>query len=92
MRKNADVICQHTKDGRTIPLKIRIEDEDGELQSYNIRSYRQLSVGGSLLLPNEVNVAKTIWRYECKVCIWGRERIVELFYHLHENVWYVELK
>ena len=30
MRKNADVICQHTKDGRTIPLKIRIEDEDGE--------------------------------------------------------------
>lgn len=32
MRRSADVICQHKKDGTIIPLKLRIEDEDGELQ------------------------------------------------------------
>ena len=35
MRKNADVICQHTKDGRTIPLKIRIEARGDEVTICN---------------------------------------------------------
>lgn len=91
MRRSADVICQHTKDGKLIPLKLRIEDDDGELQSYSIRSYRPLSVGGDVVLPNEVTVAKSIYRYECKLCIWGREKIINLFYHAYEKVWYVEM-
>ncbi len=91
MRRSADVICQHKKDGTMIPLKLRIEDEDGELQNYSIRSYRPLSLGGKVLLPNEVTVERPIWRYECKVCVWGRERIIQLFYHTHEKVWYVEM-
>lgn len=91
MRRSADVICQHKKDGTIIPLKLRIEDEDGELQSYSIRSYRPVSLGGKVLLPNEVTVARPIWRYECKLCIWGKEKIINLFYHLNEKVWYVEM-
>ena len=39
----ADVICQHKIDGSIIPLKIRILDEDGEYQVYNIRSYKDVS-------------------------------------------------
>ena len=38
----ADVICQHKIDGRIIPIKIRILDEDGEYQVYNIRSYKDV--------------------------------------------------
>lgn len=91
MRKSADVICQHTKEGKLIPLKLRIEDDDGELQNYSIRSYRPMSVGRDVVLPNEVTVAKSIYRYECKLCIWGREKIINLFYHAYEKVWYVEM-
>jgi len=46
IRKNytlADVICQHKTDGTIIPLKIRIADEDGEYQIFNIKSYKVLS-------------------------------------------------
>ena len=39
----ADVICQHKTDGTIIPLKIRITDEDGEYQVYNIKSYKDVS-------------------------------------------------
>ena len=91
MRRSADVICQHKKDGTIIPLKLRIEDEDEKLQSYSIRSYRPMSLGGNVLLPNEVAVAKTIYRYECKLCIWGKEKIINLYYHTYEKVWYVEM-
>ena len=38
----ADVICQHKTDGTIIPLKIRITDEDGEYQVYNIKSYKDV--------------------------------------------------
>ena len=37
--KSIDVICQHTKDCKIIPLRIRLEDEDGNLQTYNIKWY-----------------------------------------------------
>lgn len=33
-QKSLDVICQFKKDGTIIPLKIRLQDEDGEYQSY----------------------------------------------------------
>ena len=33
-RKPIDTICQHSKDGEIIPLKIRLTDEDGECQEY----------------------------------------------------------
>ena len=29
-QQSLDVICQHKKDGTIIPLKIRLQDEDGE--------------------------------------------------------------
>ena len=43
-QKSLDVICQFKKDGTIIPLKIRLQDEDGEYQSYMVKSYRQSRV------------------------------------------------
>ena len=91
MRRNADVICQHTKDGQLIPLKIRVEDDDGELQSYSIRSYKPMTVGGKLVMPNEVTLKSSIWQFECKICMWGKEQIISLFYSAYDKVWYVDM-
>lgn len=90
MRKKADVICQHTKDGKIIPLKLRIEDEDGERQTYSIKGYRVLNLDGKVVMPNEVRVASHIWNFECKLCIWGKEKLVGLTYNALDNVWYIE--
>jgi len=90
MRSKADVICQHTKDGRIIPLKIRIQDEDGEMQNYSVKGYRMVNVNGKVVMPNEVCVTSHIWRFECKLCIWGREKIVGMSYNAIENLWYID--
>ena len=48
----ADVICQHKTDGTIIPLKIRITDEAGEYQVYNIKSYKDVSNRTAYTMPN----------------------------------------
>ena len=37
--KPIDVICQHSRDGKITPMKIRVIDEDGEYQEYKIKGY-----------------------------------------------------
>lgn len=50
----ADVICQHKIDGSIIPLKIRITDEDGEYQVYNIKILQRCIESHSIYLcPTE---------------------------------------
>ena len=39
---DVDVIAQHNHDGTIIPLRLRLEDEDGELQTYTIQGYREI--------------------------------------------------
>lgn len=89
MKRRADVICQHTRDSTIIPLKIRIEDEDGELQTYSVKQYKRLNAGGTVTLPNEVNVNTFIRYFECKIIVFGREKVIHLSYHFWEEAWYV---
>ena len=35
-----DVICQHSRDGSLIPIRVRVVDEEGEFQSYTIKGYK----------------------------------------------------
>jgi len=84
------VICQHTIDARIIPLKIRIQDEDGEMQTYSVKRYRTLNAIGKVVLPNEVSVSSHIKYFECKLNIFGTEKIVNLSYNLSDNLWHVD--
>lgn len=85
----ADVICQHCKDGLIIPLKIRITDEDGECQTYQIRGYKILSHPGEIKLPNGIASISNRWSFECKIIIWGMERRIKLFYDSSNGIWRV---
>lgn len=91
MRRKADVICQHTIDARIIPLKIRVQDEDGEMQTYSVKGYRTLNAIGKVVLPNEVSVSSHIRYFECKLNIFGTEKIVGLSYNLSDNLWHVDV-
>lgn len=44
MDKRVDLICQHTMDGKIIPLKLRFQDEDGELQEFLVKGYNYKSI------------------------------------------------
>lgn len=44
--QKVDVICQHSVDGTIIPLRVRMTDEDGQRQMFNIKEYLDVSHKG----------------------------------------------
>ena len=82
-----DVICQHTKEGSIIPLKVRLMDDDGEYQIFWIKGYKELAHPGEEHMPNGIGSANHIWRFECKIAVFGTERRILLFYNAYENQW-----
>ena len=89
-REKIDVICQHTKDRRIIPMRIRLSDEDGVVQTYNIKSYKDVTTHGSYVMPNGIRGSNYIWTFECKILVIDTLRRIKLFYHSADNVWTIE--
>jgi len=82
-----DVICQHKVDGSIIPIKIKVRDEDGEFHIFKIGAYRPLIENGTHLLPNGVPLNNHIWSYECRICMFGLEKITYLYYNTTDGRW-----
>ena len=82
-----DVICQINKDGSMFPIKVRLMDEDGLIQTYMIKAYRDLSHKGAFELPNGVIATSTIFPFECKISNFGREHKILLYYHASQHLW-----
>ena len=82
-----DVICQHKADGSIIPLRIRLQDEDGAYQIYQVKGYKELGSNGDYVMPNGICASNHIWRFECKIAVFGREKIVTLFYNAYDSRW-----
>ena len=86
--KQVEVICQHTLGSRIIPLRIRLEDEDGILQTYNIKSYKDITPHNGYTLPNGVKITSTnIWTFECKILVLDMLRPIKLYYNSRDNIW-----
>ena len=71
-----DVICQHSRDGAMLPIKIRIVDEDGEYQTYKVKTFRDLSHQGTREMPDGVFVTNRTLVYECDIIAFGRKRTI----------------
>lgn len=86
----ADVICQHKTDGTIIPLRIRIKDEDGIYQEFNIKGYKDLTHAGSYALPNGVSVSSNhLHSFECKIMVFNQQRLLKLFYNAYDCKWQI---
>ena len=80
-RQKVDVICQHTMEGEIIPLRIRLHDEDGVLQTFNIRAYKDITVHDNFT---------NIWTFDCKILVMDTLRPIRLFYHAVDGVWKIQ--
>lgn len=87
--RKVDVICQHKSDGSIIPMKVRIQDDDGEFQVYLIKSYKTLTQPGDCILPSGVTTTTHTWQFECKISVFDVEKRIKLFYNAYENYWKV---
>lgn len=81
-----DVICQHCRDGTIIPMRVRLKDEEGMLQSYSIKGYRKVD-GGGFSMPDGVYISMMILAYECKITSFDRERMIRLYYRSPFKGW-----
>lgn len=78
----ADVICQFTRDGRVIPLKIRFADDNEEFQEYKILGYRETTEHGS-------GNFKPYLSFDCKIAVYGSSKVIHIFYLPAESLWAV---
>ncbi|MCR5784118.1 MAG: hypothetical protein K6G40_00555 [Eubacterium sp.] len=83
-QKSLDVICQHKKDGNIVPLKIRLQDEDGEYQSFVVKAYRCTNLSKTID-PRRVPTVM----FECKIQAFGHERIIGISYSFTDGLWKV---
>lgn len=82
-----DVICQHKTDGSIIPIKIKLQDEDGEFQIYKIYAYKMLLENGIHIMPNGVKIGNHIWTYECRINVFGCLKTMYLMYNINDGKW-----
>ena len=85
--KDVDVICSFSHDGVITPLRIRMTDEDGQRQAFNIKEYRDLSGLGARTMPDGVYVANNTLVFECKICVFHRLRLIRLYYNPPRMIW-----
>lgn len=85
--KFIDVICQYTKEGQIIPLRLRFQDEDGLYQIYNVKGYKELSRAGKYKTPYGTISHTSNWRFLCQIQVLSRLVNVELFFNSNDNLW-----
>ncbi len=76
-----DVICQHTASGKTIPLRVKITDEDGEAKPYTIKQYKVLSTLDGVPLGTSTEA------FECLIPVQDREKHIIICYNRSDGIW-----
>lgn len=84
VQKSLDVICQHRRDGSIVPIKIRLQDEDGEFQAFMIKSYRCRNLNQGV----DPRRHPTLF-FDCKINAFGHERIIQISYSFADGLWKV---
>ncbi|MBO6107810.1 MAG: hypothetical protein J6P16_00210 [Eubacterium sp.] len=82
-----DVICQHSRDGTIVPLKIRIRDEDGEYQAYTIQGFREEERMGGITSVDGRYMNTHISAYTCQIRSFGMKRTIRLYYDEESRIW-----
>lgn len=85
--RTIDMICQHRSDGTIIPIRFRLADDDGLMQEYKVKSYKDLSHKGAFEMPNGVIATSRVFPFICKIDCFGIEKELLLYYNSYDHVW-----
>lgn len=86
--KRIDVICQHCCSGKIYPIRMRIVDEDGQRQEFTVKEFIDKTIYSDYNLPNGIKVARAgIWKFECKILVFGHFKWITIIYNSKENIW-----
>ena len=82
-----DVICQFSRDGTVIPMRVRICDEEGEYQAYTIKGYRDISPSEPTTFPNGLFIGRDTKVFLCNITVFGRNRPIKLYFTDSDSIW-----
>ncbi len=82
-----DVIFQQSYSGEVIPLKIRVHEEDGEMYTYSIRSFRENKLGNSYTTEDGIFVSGDTRIFECIIVNSGMEKRIRLYFECKDSHW-----
>ena len=85
--EQVDVICEYKSDGKLIPYKFRIMNEDGEYETYSVKEYRELPKKGAYTTQDGIYVSNKDRILECKIVILGTQKITRLYYNPDLEKW-----
>lgn len=80
MKQTVDVIALYTKEGKVIPLRLRLIDEEGERREFTIRSYRQIEVNDTKTMSDGMYVTANTLAFECYIDVAGIKRLIRLYW------------
>ena len=83
-RKEIACSCYFSCSGKTFPIMIRVEDEDGE-----IRTIRQIQVHSQ---ERKTYAGIPAEEYDCTIVILGQKVSVKLVHYLTESKWVMNFK
>ena len=83
----ADIIAEFTRDGDIIPLRIRVEDDDGELHPYTVKGYKPIYSGETYLTPEGIYVTNQILSFECSIIVFDQTKYVKLYFDTTKSEW-----
>lgn len=75
--QNIDVICQIKSDGSMIPIRIKVEDNEQQLQIFNIKRYKPLK--------SYINFLD----FDCIIEVFKIEKMIKLRYVINEHKWLI---
>jgi len=88
--KDVDVICQIKSDGTIIPIRIKLEDEERQLQIFNVKRYKPpkeyllsdkgFHSAGRMTSTNMID-------FECVIEIFEIEKNIKLRYLVSSHNW-----
>ena len=82
-----DVICEHSRDGVIIPIRLRLTDEDGLQQTYDVKGYCQMQINGSYTTMDGVYVTRQDVVYVCRILTNETMRNIRLYYAPQTGKW-----
>ena len=88
--KQVEVICQHKFDGRIIPIKFKIIDEDGFAQEFMIQRYKDKTI-----YQTDANGIKHTdsfyYSFVIVFEVFGEEKYADLRYSRNSNLWDISI-
>ncbi len=87
--RDIDVIAQFNHDGKIIPKRFQLMNEDGLKEAHTIKGYRPVPPKGAYTTVDGLFICNSTKLFECQVILHGMPKVVRLYFEPIGNTWFL---